>query len=247
MITPSFRHRLGGFGDRLTPAALGLNPKAPDQGLTLIECLVAIVMVALVSGAIAPTMVLSVATRVHSQKSEQALALAQSEIDRVRVAVERGGYTVAQLPPVAVGVGDRNVAAVPAPTNLNAANGNNVANAVGVDVTGDGTNDFLVQRYRTAGQDANGVPVAFAMGVRVYDINAAGTLTTAPASLVMTSNENGRRTRPLAVLHTTIATSDQGDSLCNLSTYLNGGAAPANLPPVCAAPAAAPAPAPPTP
>jgi prepilin-type N-terminal cleavage/methylation domain-containing protein len=236
MTTPSLRHRLRGFGHRLAPAALGRNPSAPDQGLTLIECLVAIVMVALVSSVIAPTMVLSVATRVHSQKSEQALALAQSKIDSVRVVVERGGYTLVDLPPEAANISDDKIATVPAPTNLNATDYSTVANARGVDSTGDGKDDFLVQQYRTVGQVANGLPVAFTMGVRVYDINATGTLETEPASLVMTSGEGGRRTRPLAVLHTTIATSDRGDSLCNLSTFLNDGTAPANLPTVCTAP-----------
>ena len=47
-------------------------------------------MVALVASTIAPALVLSVATRVQSQKSEQALQLAQSEIDQVRLQVEPG-------------------------------------------------------------------------------------------------------------------------------------------------------------
>lgn len=196
-------------------------------------------MVALVSSVIAPTMVLSVATRVHSQKSEQALALAQSQIDSVRVRVEQGEYTVADLPPAAAGVSDRDIATgVSAPTNLNAADYSSVANARGLDITGDGKNDFLVQRYRTAGRIVNGVPVAFAMGVRVYDIDAAGTLETEPASLVMTSGNGGRSTRPLAVLYTTIATSNEGNSLCNLITYFNSSATAGNtktLPTACTA------------
>ena len=60
------------------------------QGLTLIECLVAILMVALLASAIAPALALAVATRVQSQKSEQAIKLAQTEIDRVRLLTEEG-------------------------------------------------------------------------------------------------------------------------------------------------------------
>jgi prepilin-type N-terminal cleavage/methylation domain-containing protein len=60
------------------------------QGLTLIECLVAILMVALLASAIAPALAVAVATRVQSQKSEQALQLAQAEVDRVRRLTEEG-------------------------------------------------------------------------------------------------------------------------------------------------------------
>lgn len=233
MTTKLLKHRLRGYSHCLN-SALGPNPNHQEQGLTLIECLVAIIMVALVSSLIAPTMVLSVATRVHSQKAEQALALAQSEIDSARVLVERGGYTAAQLPPLAAGLNDQDIETAVGP-NLSVTDANNFAFAEPVDITGDTTSDFLVQRYRAEGQVVDNIPVAFAMGVRVYDGNATatGNLDTNPASLVMTSSEGGRSTRPLAVLYTTIATSDQGDSLCNLSTYLNGGDAPENLPAVC--------------
>ncbi len=60
------------------------------------------------------------------------------------------------------------------------------------------------------------------MGVRVYDSAAvAGDLTIDPASLAMTGSNSGRSTRPMAALYTTIAASDQGDSMCNLITYFN--------------------------
>jgi prepilin-type N-terminal cleavage/methylation domain-containing protein len=206
------------------------DPKAQTQGFTLIECLVAIVMVAIVASAIAPAMVLSVATRVHSQKSEQALALAQSEIDSTRVFVERGGdYDVAALPPLAAGVADKDIKTALGP-DRSISDDTNFAYAEGRDVNGDGETDFFVQRYRATGQvvDDDGRPVAFAMGVRVYDRNVAGdgNLSTETVSLVMTSGDGGRATRPLAVLYSTIATSDRGDSLCSLNTYYKPSALP---------------------
>ena len=75
------------------PASRALTIRARQkacQGLTLIECLVAILMVALLASAIAPALALAVATRVQSQKSEQAMKLAQTEIDRVRLLTEEG-------------------------------------------------------------------------------------------------------------------------------------------------------------
>lgn len=220
MITNLLRHHV--FAPQLGRKAVNSpRPQAQQQGFSLIECLVAIVMVALVSSAIAPALVISVATRVHSQRAEQALALAQSEIESTRVVVERGGYTAAALPPLAAGIPDADVNTAPAPTALSAG-ADSATRAVPIDLNDDGETDFFVQRYRAVGQtNAIGIPIAFAMGVRVYDRSATGTLSTDPASLVMTASDRGRSTRPMVSLYTTIAASDEGDSMCNLITYFN--------------------------
>jgi prepilin-type N-terminal cleavage/methylation domain-containing protein len=220
-------------------AANSPGAQAQQQGFSLIECLVAIIMVALVASAIAPALVISVATRVHSQKAEQALALAQSEIERTRVLVERGDYAVADLPPLAAGplaagLADAEVGTAAAPaellTDLSAVVPANATQASPVDLNNDGEIDFFVQRYRAVGVlDLDDVPVAFAMGVRVYDGAATGTLSIEPASLVMTSSEAGRRTRPLVAQYTIMATSDQGESLCNMITYFNASAKLADI------------------
>jgi type II secretory pathway pseudopilin PulG len=198
-------------------------------------------MVALVGGAIAPALVVSVATRVHSQKAEQALALAQSEIDKTRVLVERGSYTIADLPASAPTLSDKDVkTAVGA--KLSVTDPTKPDYAKPVDVNGDGKDDFLVQRYRAKGEKSvDGIPIAFAMGVRVYDINVTGTgnLPTDQASLIMTSGDGGRGTHPLATLYTTIAASNEGDSLCSLTTYFNSTVETGQkktLPTVCTAP-----------
>ncbi|MEA5451358.1 prepilin-type N-terminal cleavage/methylation domain-containing protein [Leptolyngbya sp. CCNP1308] len=220
MITNLLRHHV--FTPQLSRKAVNSpRAQAQQQGFTLIECLVAIVMVALVSSAIAPALVISVATRVHSQRAEQALALAQSEIENTRVVVERGGYAAAALPPLAAGTADADITTAPAPTALGAGAASAIR-AEPIDLNGDGETDFFVQRYRAEGQaNANGIPIAFAMGVRVYDRSATGTLSTDPASLVMTASDRGRSTRPMVSLYTTIAASDEGDSMCNLITYFN--------------------------
>ncbi|NJN01378.1 MAG: type II secretion system protein [Leptolyngbyaceae cyanobacterium RM1_1_2] len=79
---------------------LRLSPQTSSEaGLTLIECLVAIIIIGLTVSAVTPALIISVASRVQSQKAAQALEVAQAEIDQVRTLVERGGndYTLARL------------------------------------------------------------------------------------------------------------------------------------------------------
>lgn len=239
--------------DRGPRLARGLPP-ANHAGLTLIECLVAIVMVALVASAITPALVLSVATRVQSQKAEQAMALGQAEIDRVRTLAERGQLlapnpsppltdslfrAVAEIPVAPNAVLDTDPAAQAGAaaglTNIVNRNGAalpNVANPTQTrqfDVNNDGTPDFAVQTFRTRGltsNDANGalVPVAFALGVRVYDYAAVangtgGNLEREPISLGITGGAGQRARRPIAAFYTTVAVSERGDSLCDLLRY----------------------------
>jgi len=55
-----------------------------ESGLTLMECVVAIAVVALAGALITPPLFLAAATRVQNRRSEQALQIAQGEIDRIR-------------------------------------------------------------------------------------------------------------------------------------------------------------------
>ncbi|QQE64248.1 prepilin-type N-terminal cleavage/methylation domain-containing protein [Leptolyngbya sp. BL0902] len=235
--------------DRGSRLARGL-PLANHAGLTLIECLVAIVMVALVASAITPALVLSVATRVQSQKAEQAMALGQSEIDRIRTLAERGQLVPpTPLPALTADSAFRGVTEVPVAANnvldndpaaqVGAAVGlNNIVNRNGpalpattnptqtrqFDVNNDGTPDFVVQTYRTRGLVVNGEPVAFAVGVRVYDYNAVangtgGNLEREPISLGISAGQGQRLRRPITAFYTTVSVSERGDSLCDLLRY----------------------------
>jgi prepilin-type N-terminal cleavage/methylation domain-containing protein len=230
--------------------------KKACQGLTLIECLVAILMVALLASAIAPALAVAVATRVQSQKSEQALQLAQAEIDRVRLLTERGLATdtlpdyLAKFPPRVAGLGNDDPDSQPAPgTQVVGDRANLTAtNTLGIKLTGttpstncvtDASCDFAVQIYRTTGfpDDATVAPSAFGMGVRVYDyraVTSGATLSTDPASLALSGGDGGRSRKPLAVLYTTIATGEKSNSLCDLITYTGGGSTsrPLGCPPL---------------
>lgn len=233
---------------RLATALLLQNRARSPQGLTLIECLVAILMVALLATAIAPALALAVATRVQSQKSEQALQLAQTEIDRVRLLTERGLVTdtlpdyLAKFPPRVAGLANDKVATQPPPGTQVVSDRPNLTdtNTLGIKINPaepgttpstncvtDGSCDFAVQVYRTKGfpDDATVAPSAFAMGVRVYDygaVTSGATLSTDPASLALSAGDGGRSRKPLAVLYTTIAAGEREKSLCDLIRYTSG-------------------------
>jgi prepilin-type N-terminal cleavage/methylation domain-containing protein len=225
--------------------------RSTTQGLTLIECLVAIIMVALISSAIAPALVISVATRVQSQKAEQALTLAQSQIDQIRMLAEQDNLPYVDepditktdgkptfVPKVAVAtLEDGKVESQPGPSagipkarkDITSAN-----DTFREELNG---NEFAVQIYRThdltssrtRGSVTATEPVAFALGVRVYDLQAvqtsgAGTLSNVPIPLGVVGGSGQRGQRPLAALYTTVALSEQGDSFCDLIRFTNSTA-----------------------
>jgi len=219
------------------------QPQSSEQGLTLLECLMAIVVMGLTMAMITPPLVIAAATRVQNKRAEQAMQIAQGEVDRVRAMVareNRQNVTLARLPAVASVSGSLESFAAPTRplTNSpmksaatcgggNSNNGEQIPATQGlrVDIEGDCKADFFVQTFRTAGtiRGTALTPSDFQMGVRVYSILAAGspgTLGTKPASLQIVNGQGNQRTRPLAVLYTPFSQSDQSDTLCS---YHPGG------------------------
>ena len=210
---------------------LSSRSQGNDQGLTLVECIMAIVVIGITGAAIAPMMLVSVATRVQSQKAEQALAIAQGEVDRVRVQFEQGRVPSddsadAGFVPRLTGVTDDRAPNVAGPASTTD------ATVIGVDIDRDGTDDFVLQRYLV---EKAGAASTYDMGVRVYDFdtvdNATGTLPTDEARLGMTGSQGERANKPLAVLYTTVSLTETTDSLCNLIDYTDDGTA--QRPPSC--------------
>lgn len=158
---------------------LGGNPSldrpSSEQGLTIMECLVAVLLIIITIAMIAPPLVLATATRVQNRRAEQAMRVAQGEIDRLRTAVAMGLHAPANLPAVATGATAATLASVPAPTAIDTRlrslnptgascpttrfdpNSNPPPTAVAagstlpVDVDGDCVAEYLVQTFRTAG------------------------------------------------------------------------------------------------
>lgn len=215
-----------------------LNPKIDAQGFTLVESLMGILVISVVAITITPPIVLSTATRVQNRRAEQAMQLAQAEVDRIRVFVEQGVADTAKLPPVPSGtIADNNIANVAAPStfvnstvgiNESRALANSSSKAFGVDVDKDTKPDFYVQLFRD--NDANAMVtgattntlVAFQLGVRVYSkVAKVGSLQTQPASLRLTTSSGSQEFRPLAIAYTTVARSDAKISLEKYKQYLN--------------------------
>lgn len=210
------------------------------QGLTLIECLVAIVVITITVVTITPGIFLATASRVQARRAEQANQIAQSEVDRIRGVVERGGYKVADLPPVGTGTPIKTVPAantVAVGTMLSPASCNNnnnypktpLANAstlVPVDVDGDCQPEYAMQVFRTEGcKPASAVaadpPASFAFGVRVYAYNPSEganvpTLLTDRATLGVTAgrkDQGGTTRKPLQVLYSRTSLTNNEDLL----------------------------------
>ncbi|MCV3216761.1 hormogonium polysaccharide secretion pseudopilin HpsB [Plectonema radiosum NIES-515] len=154
--------------------------KSRQEGFTIIESLVAIVVVSVLLAAIAPVIILSVATRVQARRVEFATQAAKSYIDGVR--------TKQIEPPSATS--DSLLKDFPAPTNPGSLNcaANSYCTTTGTTSTGtppsptnlycidfDGDNtcknssttDMVVQVFRNKTSTTG-----YALGVRVYRANA---------------------------------------------------------------------------
>lgn len=194
-----------------------------DQGLSLTECLVSIVILTLLGVAITPPIFLATGTRIQARRAEQANQIGQSEIDRIRTIVERGNVVVTDLPDTAGAEANlKNVAAATAtitPSTTNPLSTNASCTLAGgiytkdvkqvakdkvvlVDQDGDCQPDYLMQVFRNNGNapDATTVPTSFDIGVRVYVLSANSTasetlLTDERASLVLGSGSKDKVTK----------------------------------------------------
>jgi prepilin-type N-terminal cleavage/methylation domain-containing protein len=177
------------------------NPNTPD-GFTLVESLVAVIIVSLTVVSVLPPIFWATATRVQNRRAEQAVQIAQSEIERIRTLVERGSYKLEDLPPAdglltdiradgAVGAPASDSGIKRSSTNAscgpdNAKQPTQVTQYIRVDT--DPNNgckpEFMVQVFRSAGILPEGAaasgtptaPLAFTMGVRVYAAPALDTI-----------------------------------------------------------------------
>lgn len=203
-----------------------------EQGLTLLETLVGILIITLVLAASTPPILLAAATRIQNRRAEQAMQIAQQELDRVRLIMERDASLNEELPPADTSITNPdNIKNVVAPASVCPPSSSSCTpypafNEVRVSED----ENFLIQVFREKGiQESsldNSVPptdptpndgqdriMAFRLGVRVYSNSARSNLGTANlstevASLQITGGPGQQITRPLAVLYGDFARSD---------------------------------------
>ena len=93
------KHPMDSLWFALTKASKSRS-KSSVSGFTLIESLVAIIIVSVTVVAISPPIFWATGTRVQNRRAEQALSIAQATIDQVRARVERGGASALELPAI---------------------------------------------------------------------------------------------------------------------------------------------------
>jgi len=207
------------------------SKKSSEQGFTLLESLMGIVVIGLVLAVMGPPLLFVAGTRIQHQRAEQAMQLAQSQVDQVRLLMVQGQNQPLNLPCVT----SDSISSTAAPTIL-------TANAVAASTTATCTNggvwsdiqkivsvnsdNFLVQVFRDQGvADTSGNLIAFRMGVRVYgpqvftSSNFGKTLQTQSTSLTFTTFPSTQK--PMAVLFTEVSKNDLGISLAKYKTLLD--------------------------
>lgn len=215
------------------PSRLASQLSPTEQGLSLLECLMAIAVIGLTAAMITPPLFLAAATRVQNRRAEQSFQLAQGEVDRVQVLVALGQHTPARLPFAVTG----QLGLVPAPTSLsteldsvnatcNTYNDQSLPVSTGrrIDIDGDCQMDYFLQTFRSPGTISSTDPSSrlteFKLGVRVYNAlasNNLGQLQTEQASLQFTTGLGQQTTRPLSVLLTDVYWSDRSSTLCRFN------------------------------
>lgn len=199
-----------------------------NQGFTIIESLVGILVVGILLVAIAPVLSLSVATRVQARRVELASQAARSYIDAVRTKL----VTAPPGPTTATALSAFNA---PTGTGTLTCTANSICTApppptgsylycVDLDNSGGCTNnsvaDMIVHAFRPNNNDAS---QGYALGIRVYRADAFRSSATLLRNTSITpyTPGGGRRTAPL--LEMTSEISDTVPKYSDLCARITGG------------------------
>ncbi len=198
------------------------------QGVSLLEVLVAMLVVTAVLASITPSIFLAVATRVQARRAEQALQLAQQEVERVRLLMNQpndAAYLNQQLP--ASAAGDVRNFAVPASfVTTCSAQPCPITEAL----ISSSSDQFAVQMFRDNPgivNSATGELQGFRVGVRVYSTDARlgngfpANLQRNTKGIGLTTAQGNRLYYPLAALYVEISKGDStNNALGAYRTYL---------------------------
>ena len=202
--------------------------KSPEAGYTIIESLVAMIVVSVLMIAIAPVMAFSVATRVQAKRIEMATQAAKTYIDALKSEALKQG-TQGFPTPSPIG---KELEKTDPPANINALY---CIDKDGNGCTSDSNQDLVVQGYyyNNLPDATNPAKTGYSLIVRVYRANSfasgVGTLTTQnnlKAQQGITTAGLGNLRAPLVEMRTEIGASDRQGAYNNLCdrTRINGDA-----------------------
>lgn len=229
-----------GWQGRILQAS-GRSVRSSESGVTLLECLIGVAVIAITATLILPPLFIASASRVQNRRAEQAFQIAQDEIDRIQTLVASGQHNDTNLPASAGAF--TNGASVGPPTEVAGVrkcvnstttytgSGVGAFQAIPVDIDGltvagnNCTPEFYMQVFRSVSPNDTAPggtrQNSFILGVRVYSSLAQpsfGSMTAPvqPAALNITSGTGSQRVRPLVALYPRLTWSDQGTTLCQL-------------------------------
>jgi prepilin-type N-terminal cleavage/methylation domain-containing protein len=197
------------------------SSKSRDGGYTIIESLVAMIVVSVLMIAIAPVMAFSVATRVQARRVELATQAARAYIDALRSGAIRPTTSTPASPPGFPIFND--LANPPAPGNLNDLYCYDLDGTPGCS---NSKKDFYVQGVHNVDNN-NPTDTGYSLTVRVYRVDAPLPLQTEQQSVA--NSGLGNPNAPLVVMKTEIppTTSGGGSARQSLCSRLNPTANPA--------------------
>ena len=168
-----------------------------ESGLTLIEALMAVLILAVVIGSIAPPLVIAVSTRVRNREVEQSLQVSRKHIEDIRIALLNNSWdgdpdTIPSGVPKLASASDYSSGSVPYPPDLTqikppsdvcttpgVPSGTEACDSAldmqGFDFDKDGKVDFFVQAFRANQCSTADEIFAFDVGVRVYPYDVVKT------------------------------------------------------------------------
>ncbi|MEG5001084.1 hormogonium polysaccharide secretion pseudopilin HpsB [Microcoleus sp. B4-D4] len=198
--------------------------KSQEAGYTIIESLVAMIVVSVLMIAIAPVMAFSVATRVQAKRIEMATQAAKTYIEALRSEALKQGGPIPGFP--APSTTDNKLEDTLAPTDINA------LYCIDKDsdqkCTADSNQDLVVQGYYYNSSATDPIKTGYNLIVRVYRANSfasgVGTLTTQKklqAQQGTTTAGLGNLRAPLVEMRTEIGASDRQGAYNNFCDRLD--------------------------
>ncbi|MEG4014332.1 MULTISPECIES: hormogonium polysaccharide secretion pseudopilin HpsB [unclassified Microcoleus] len=199
--------------------------KSQEGGYTIIESLVAMIVVSVLMIAIAPVMAFSVATRVQAKRIEMATQAAKTYIEVLRSGSLKQGGPIPGFP--APSTTNNNLEKTLAPTDINA------LYCIDKDsdqkCTADSNQDLVVQGYYYNSSATDPVKTGYNLIVRVYRANSfasgVGALKTQndlQAQQGTTTAGLGNLNAPLVEMRTEIGASDRQGAYNNFCDRLVG-------------------------